>query len=430
MPSESDKITENRAIHLTRIKDSMRKLEFYSEEDIEKMAHNRTFQFVLGKDSLPKYDSDYYDFKKKVNVIVDHFKDDGVTTYSFLKSAKKYPQLLYQSPQTIINNVEQVIGYFKDNGLLQEGYLKAAVKVPSLFYQNPKTVIGNIESVVSTFKNNGLTLNSYLKAASKSPTLFSSSPARIISNVKEVVKAFNNEDLSIDDYLKAALKQPSLFSISSQKIRSNIEQVANNFKEDGLTVKSHLKNALKQPSLFYQSPETISGHINLFKKLYEKGRITVNHVPFDAKSSTPYQPLYDCFSTQPSLLCRSDLNIQLRNLYVAIFPEYESTAKPFREPKRVISQEIMSYFGHSNVNGPIPKIYDLEALANDVLSESEKESQTKNLLHRSMIRANLLPGQLEAQSESSKYTEKTPSKSIKPESSDLIRNQIGRSKID
>jgi hypothetical protein len=125
----------------------------------------------------------FFDFEGKVNRVVGHFAQDGLTREAYLKAAVRRVTLFFQNPETLINNIERVATHFREDGLTRELYLRSAVKQPQLFYQKPETLIGNIERVAHHFREDGLTREAYLKAAGGQPSLFFRSPATIIRHV-------------------------------------------------------------------------------------------------------------------------------------------------------------------------------------------------------------------------------------------------------
>src|ERR1700728_544330 len=85
----------------------------------------------------PPPNSDFFDFHKNVDEVVQHFSKDGITRAKYVKTALKAPSLFYQNSATIIANVEGVTDHFADDGLTREDYLKAALKWPGLLRGNP-----------------------------------------------------------------------------------------------------------------------------------------------------------------------------------------------------------------------------------------------------------------------------------------------------
>src|SRR5439155_873176 len=149
-----------------------------SDDQVCEMVSRLTDGFFLQKPKIIKADSTFFDFRGKIDAIVEHFTPDRLTLEDYLRAAMGQPSLFCQSPATIIASIEGVAGHFCEHGLALTDYVRAAVKQPQLFCQSPVTIIANIEGVAGHFPDHALTLTDYLRAAIKQPALFYQSPGR------------------------------------------------------------------------------------------------------------------------------------------------------------------------------------------------------------------------------------------------------------
>ncbi|MEM1535115.1 MAG: hypothetical protein QW199_01085 [Candidatus Pacearchaeota archaeon] len=172
-----------------------------------------------------KADSSFWNFRSKLEKVIEAFSDEDLTYNEYLQAALKQPQLFCRSPDTIEFNIRDLVRRFEPEGLTTKPYLKAALKRPSLFYQSPDTIEFNIRDLVRRFEPEGLTTKAYLKAALKEPQLFCQSPKTIEFNIRDLVRRFEPEGLTVKAYLKAALKQPQLFCLSPDTIEQHIHFV-------------------------------------------------------------------------------------------------------------------------------------------------------------------------------------------------------------
>jgi hypothetical protein len=169
---------------LARIRQELGKLPL-SDDEITQVVPQLAATCQLMK--LTDLDSQFFDFHRKVNAVVERFAADGLTTGDYLKAALTRPSLFSQSPATIAGNITGVVERFATDGLTTGDYLKAALKQPQLFYQSPATLAGNITGVVERFAAKGLTTGDYLKAALKQPQLFYQAPATVIGHVNLLI---------------------------------------------------------------------------------------------------------------------------------------------------------------------------------------------------------------------------------------------------
>ncbi|PIR31589.1 MAG: hypothetical protein COV36_07980 [Alphaproteobacteria bacterium CG11_big_fil_rev_8_21_14_0_20_44_7] len=157
---------------------------------------------------------------------------------------------------------------------------KAALKQPQLFYQSPERIKNNIKDVVDKLNDElgcDISYADYVsKAELKTPQLFCLSPERIKNNIRDAVDKLNDElgcDIPYADYVKAALKQPQLFYQSPETIKNNIKGIVDKLNGElgcDISYADYVsKAALKQPQLFYRSPETIAQHVKTAFSLHE-----------------------------------------------------------------------------------------------------------------------------------------------------------------
>jgi hypothetical protein len=336
---------------LLRVDQALRELPL-SEHQIAETASRLADSFLLREEIITNPDSGFFDFRRKINAIVEHFSPHHLTLQNYLKAAVKQPPLFYQAPATIIANIEGVAAHFRDltisdyiqaavkqpslfyqsratiianiegvaahfHDLTTSDYIQAAVKQPSLFYQSPASIIANIEGVAAHFNDHGLAIHAYLRAAVKQPSLFYQSPATIIANIENVAAHFHDHGLAIHAYFQAAVKQPPLFYQSPATIIANIEGVANHFHAHGLAIHDYLRAAVKQPSLFCRSPTTIIRHVILIINLHQQGFITFSSKA-DATQGQPLKPMFDFLVKNPLYLTLSDDNYALREAYARL----------------------------------------------------------------------------------------------------------------
>ena len=67
-----------------------------------------------------------------------------MNTEKYIRAWNKQPSLLYQSAETIGNNIFGLVNKFEKDGLTTKNYIKAALKQPALFCQSPETIENNI----------------------------------------------------------------------------------------------------------------------------------------------------------------------------------------------------------------------------------------------------------------------------------------------
>jgi hypothetical protein len=173
--------------------------------------------------------SSFFDFQGKVDRVVTHFENDGLTRDKFVHAATRRFTLFFQNPDTLIANIEGVVEHFQIHGLTRSAYLSCAVKQPQLFYQKPRTLISNIERVVEHFTKDGLTCADYLCAAMKQPSLFFRKPETIILHVNLITGLYRKGILKFDPFpslpptdaapvLEYLVRNPQLFLMAKDNI--------------------------------------------------------------------------------------------------------------------------------------------------------------------------------------------------------------------
>lgn len=88
-----------------RVEQALRELPL-SEEDIAKAtpALLDRVRFLQQKSAgrSPQLDSPLFDYRRKVNAVVERFADNGLTLADYMRAAVQYPQLFYQAPDTVV----------------------------------------------------------------------------------------------------------------------------------------------------------------------------------------------------------------------------------------------------------------------------------------------------------------------------------------
>ncbi|MEM2713626.1 MAG: hypothetical protein QXS07_00305 [Candidatus Pacearchaeota archaeon] len=250
------------------------------------------------------------------------------------------------------SKLEKVVEAFSDEDLTYDEYLKAALEQPQLFYRSPKTIESNIRDLVRRFEPEGLTTKAYLKAALKWPSLFCQSPDTIESNIRDLVRRFEPEGLTVKAYLKAALKHPSLFYQSPDTIESNIRNLVRRFEPEGLTTKAYLKAALKQPQLFCQSPDTIEQHIHFAQELEKRGVI---------KIPSKYGSVLEWLLANPKYMAYGSDHYRLKFYYAKLLDKSAALKNLTLSKKKVIS-ELEQAFGSIHIVKKGKTIIDFEKL--------------------------------------------------------------------
>jgi hypothetical protein len=126
--------------HEIAIKQALRELPL-SESDISETASRITDSFLLLEERITNPNSTFFDFRRKIDAVVEHFCPNRLTMADYHRAAVKQPQLFCQAPATIIANIEGVASHFRDHELTLTDYVRAAVKQPQLFCQSPATLI-------------------------------------------------------------------------------------------------------------------------------------------------------------------------------------------------------------------------------------------------------------------------------------------------
>ncbi len=179
------------------------------------------------------------------------------------------PAVVNKDIKELIKRVDDVVDEFKNYGLTRENYLEAVFKHIDLFTLTAEKIKSNINNIINDefFRKNGLSPKGYIKAALRQPQLFYLKAKTIKENIKGVVddEFFRKNGLSEKEYIEAALSKPQLFCMKAKTVKENIKGVVDDefFKENGLSPGIYIETALKQPSLFYQKAETVREHIKI-----------------------------------------------------------------------------------------------------------------------------------------------------------------------
>jgi hypothetical protein len=303
----------------------------------------------------PPPSSRIFDFDGKITRVVDHFTPDGLKRSDYLRAAVREPALFVRKPETIIYNITTLEHYCAANGLNRGDYLRATLaRRPSLFCQDPERLIQHIEEGTRYFAQSGVTRKTYLRAAIKQPTLFAQNPETIVRNVDRVSRHFADDGLSREEYVRAIITQPSIFYLNPETVTGNIEKVVAHFARDGLTNRDYLCAAIKQPQLFGQKPETIIRHVNLIAELCRKGLLSSSE-SVDGLPSDETAAALTIAIRAPYVLCLSESNINLRELYGIVATECKSPSiltKARTEVERALSEKL----GHPDLRLSVPKI--------------------------------------------------------------------------
>jgi hypothetical protein len=328
-------------------------------------------------------DSTVFEFANKIQAVVKHFQNDGLTIENYLPATLQYPQLMVMNPNTITANIEGVVERFASDGLTTRDYIKAALKQSTLFYQSPATIAANIEGVVERFTSEGLTTRDYIKAALKRVPLFTHPSKTIAGNITGLVERFASEGLTTRDYIKASLKFPALFYLSPDAVASNVTQVVERFAADGLTTHEYLKAALQQPSLFAMSPDTVARHVNAVLSLADEGAF-IPPIPRRQRSgpsaNASHALVIEFLLKNPYLLCLADDNYGLRDLHQRL-TDGPTDSRILTRPRHAVERELMQHLGHEDPQQPVATD---GFIAGGV---PPKEEQAKRFMLRALIHA-------------------------------------------
>ncbi|MEM1535187.1 MAG: hypothetical protein QW199_00605 [Candidatus Pacearchaeota archaeon] len=305
-------------------------VEAFSDEDL---TYDEYLQAALEQPQLFYQSPDT--IESNIRDLVRRFEPEGLTVKAYLKAALEKPQLFCQSPDTIEFNIRDLVRRFEPEGLTVKAYLQAALEQPQLFYRSPDTIEFNIRDLVRRFEPEGLTTKPYLKAALKRPQLFYRSPDTIEFNIRDLVRRFEPEGLTTKPYLKAALKRPQLFCLSPDTIESNIRNLVRRFEPEGLTTKAYLKAALKQPQLFCQSPDTIEQHIHFVQELEKRGVI---------KIPSKYGSVLEWLLANPKYMAYGSDHYRLKFYYAKLLDK-PAALKNLKMPKKKVISELEQAFG-------------------------------------------------------------------------------------
>ena len=187
--------------------------------------------------------------KDGCEIIEQKAKILGLNCVDYIKATFKQPQLIYQKPERLKDNITQLaIGL----GTSEQNIITAAKKMPSIFYAVPDRIIQNFQEIKDIFNVNN---KIFLELALKNPNLLVQKSEKIKKNISEIVDYFKIEESKL---LKIILKQPSMAYQSPDTVKKNISSLANLLGVDKEIV---LMAAIRQPNLFIQKPETIKENI-------------------------------------------------------------------------------------------------------------------------------------------------------------------------
>jgi hypothetical protein len=176
--------------------------------------------------------------KKRLDVDCNHF--------DLLAAVLKQPQLFYQRPETLDDNVTRSAALL---GLEKGAFVAAALKQPPLFYQRPETLNDNVARSAALL---GLEKGAFVAAALRKPQLFCQRPETLDDNVTRSSALLGLEKGA---FVAAATKQPPLFYQRPETLDDNVTRSAALL---GLQKGAFVAAALKQPQLFSQRPETLA----------------------------------------------------------------------------------------------------------------------------------------------------------------------------
>ena len=259
----------------------------------------------------------------------------------------------------------------------------------------PKSQVLNIatkaRSITEVFAPEELTGKAFLKAALKDPDLLFANPKTIRDNVDGVIKLLGDEGLTSTEYVNAALHQPQLFGQLPETINANVRGVYENFKEDGLMLSAYLhRAALKQPSLFSMDPKTITSHMNVALNIYKKGKIQFGDKFYDPEAERPLKPMLDYLLSNPVLLKSSSENLMLREIYAGL-AEKNSANSVLRSEGAAVRSFM---FKQAELDDPKERVPHMED-PGEHASPEDQRLWTKRTALRALIRAKILPGDIE-----------------------------------
>ena len=265
MPTAQPPLSTDRFV--ARIRDELRRLPLTAEQQeklVPRLLQRTTFLDTDGRVRPPgklQVDSSLFNFAAKLQGVVARFEEHGLTLDDYLRAAIARPELFYQAPASVVQNIATTVTLFAEEGLTPRRYLAAALAEPTLFTQSAATTEAKIAGTVARLAKHGLSRRAYFKSALRNPTLFTRSPDSIAANLQATVTRLADAGLTMSAWLGAAVRQPSLFALSPAKIDANIADIVAAFAEHKLTRRQYVRAALKQPSLFYLKPQTVVGNI-------------------------------------------------------------------------------------------------------------------------------------------------------------------------
>lgn len=253
--------------------------------------------------------------------------------------------------------VQAVVRHFEQDGLTTHAYLAAVIRRPDILNVRPETIARNIQGVVDLFANDGLTADAYLKAAIKQPSLFVQKPWTLAGNITGFVERFADEGLADRDYLKAALRYPSLFTLSPETVEHNLRTVVERFQHDGMTVPQYLKAALRMPPLLAMSPTTVIRHIDAVmdladRRIFDPPRGRGGLSAASSASNATHASVIDFLMRNPSVISWSDENVGMREIH-HLLTGASTDRQLLSRPRHAVEGDLMRHLGHADPELPV-----------------------------------------------------------------------------
>jgi hypothetical protein len=220
------------------------------------------------------------------------------------------------------------------------------------------------KDIAGRFEKEGFTVADYIKAIIKNPKISGDSIGTIEDNLRGLAGKFEKEGLTTNDCLEAFKKAPQVASLLPETGEHNIRGLVADFPKEGLTTEEYLKATKVAPTLFCLSPKTVGGHIRLIFSLFDKGVLP---------HTISRKAQLDKIRKHPVCMTLSDDNIALRHFYhLLVNPKPQITN--LTKARGVVEKEITN-----TLTNPNP----------DLMSPEHA-----NLLHRSLVRAGLMKGDI------------------------------------
>ncbi|MEM2822048.1 MAG: hypothetical protein QXE64_00430 [Candidatus Pacearchaeota archaeon] len=183
------------------------------EKEIKQVAGKiKTYVEFIGP---LKADSSFWNFRSKLEKVVEAFSDEDLTYDEYLQAALEQPQLFYQSPDTIEFNIRDLVRRFEPEGLTVKAYLKAALEQPQLFYRSPDTIEQHIHFVQELEK----------RGVIKIPSKYGSVLEWLLAN--PTYMAYGSDHYRLKFYYAKLLDKPAALKnlkMPKKKVISELEQ--------------------------------------------------------------------------------------------------------------------------------------------------------------------------------------------------------------